>query len=253
MVAIITKEFVKSTKGNLAIAIHHPSKITEKLAILCPGFLNSKDYKGLTELANELARRGYTAVRFDPIGVWESDGNIADYTITQYLADIKAVIDHMLSLDNFTDILLGGHSRGGMVSILYAAKYSGISTVLGIMPSIGLASCEKWNDEGLRFSKRNNPRGGDDIKFIVPVSYVEDLNKYDVPEQITNLKIPVILFAGELDTVVKPEDVEKLYEQANEPKSFTVIPGVVHDYRLNNNEVKIVNKYILEGLGLTEN
>ncbi len=78
----ITKEFIKGTKGDLSVAIHNPETKTKKLAILCPGFLDSKDYAGLTELANRLTEHGYTSVRFDPTGVWESGGNITDYTIS---------------------------------------------------------------------------------------------------------------------------------------------------------------------------
>ena len=53
---------IPSTKGSLAASVHYPEVETRKLAILCPGFLDSKDYKGMTGLSNVLSKRGYTVV-----------------------------------------------------------------------------------------------------------------------------------------------------------------------------------------------
>ncbi len=53
----------------------------------------------------------------------------------------------MLTKDKYTGILLGGHSRGGMVSLLYTARDNRISKVLGIMPSSDKSMTparEKW-------------------------------------------------------------------------------------------------------------
>src|SRR3989344_8435825 len=112
---------IPNPKGqNIAAVIHQPETAMGKLAILCPGFLDTKDYAHLVELAKSLANEGYTVVRFDPIGTWESGGDISDYTTSEYLEDIKTVIEYMLHEGNYKHILLGGHSRGAMVSIIYA-------------------------------------------------------------------------------------------------------------------------------------
>ena len=130
----IVKTNIPSSRGSLAAAIHYPEQKTGRLAILCPGYLDSKDYKHLVGLAEELDKQGYTVVRFDPTGTWESEGHIADYTTTQYLEDIKHVLEYMLKQEDYTYILVGGHSRGGQVSILYAARDPRISVGLGIRP-----------------------------------------------------------------------------------------------------------------------
>lgn len=252
----ITKEFIKSTKGNLALAIHHTEAKTKKLAILCPGFLDSKDYAGLVALANELAEYGYTVVRFDPTGVWESEGDIADYTTTQYLANIKSVLEYMLTQNEYTDILLGGHSRGGMVSLLYTARDKRISKVLGIMPSSDKSMTpereKEWRENKVSVSTRDLPDEREKRReFRVPFSHVEDRAKYYVVDDVAKITVPIILLAGEQDTLITPNDVKRIFGNANEPKTFTIIPKVGHDYRLNDDEVKIVNEHILKALGLT--
>jgi len=145
---------------SLAAVIHRPAVKTEKLAILCPGYLDTKDYTHLTMLAEDLASQGYTAVRFDPTGTWESDGDISEYLTSQYLKDIESVLEHMLAEGGYSYILLGGHSRGGQVSILYAARDLRISEVLGIMPShapVEGKRREDWESAGVSNSSRDIP------------------------------------------------------------------------------------------------
>lgn len=250
----IVKEKIKSSKGNLSAAVHYPEKETGKLAILCSGFLDSKDYAHLVGLADALAGEGYVAVRFDATGIWESEGDISEYTTTQYLEDIKNVLEFMLSRSDYGHILLGGHSRGGMVSIIYASGDPRISAVLGIMPSPGGKETsdekkEKWRKDGFKISTRDVP--GDEektVEFKVPFAHVEDKEKYDAIEKVKEVKVPVILFAGEKDDVILPEWVRMIYDNANEPKKFILIPGIDHDYRHNDSEIDFVNGKIIHEL-----
>lgn len=250
----IIKTKISSTKGNLAVAIHYPENKTDKLAILCPGYLDSKDYKHLISLAEVLKEQGYAVIRFEPTGIWESEGDISDYTTSQYLEDIKNVLEHMLGQANYKYILLGGHSRGGQVSILYAARDSRISVVLGIMPSSGPIEGElreEWEKTGVRISQRDLPDDKNKNKeFHIPFHHVLDRDQYDAIRDVRKIKAPIILIAGELDDLVPSDDVREIFDNANEPKKFIIIPGIGHNYRHNNNEVKIVNEKILEQLNL---
>ena len=238
--------------NKISSVIHYPDKPSEKLAILLPGYLDSKDYPHLIALAEDLKNDGYTAVRFDPTGTWESGGDISDYTITQYLKDIKNVLEYMLQQKDYRRILLGGHSRGGMVSILYAARDPRISNVVGIMSSSGPIEGkmrEEWQKTGIRTSYRDLPDKKDQrIKFNVPFSHAEDRDKYNVVEDVKKVKVPIILVAGELDDLVLPDDVREIFSNANEPKKFVIVKGIDHDYRLNNQDIKKVNREIIDWL-----
>jgi len=249
---MITKIKIPSTKGNLATVIHCTERKADKLAILCPGFLDSKDYKHLVYLAEALNGQGYTVVRFDPTGTWESEGDISDYTTTQYLVDIKSVLEYMLKENTYDHILLGGHSRGGQLSLLYAARDARISVVLGIMPSSSMVTGrrrEEWKEAGVSISYRDLPDNKNEKReFRVPYSHVEDGNKYDVIGDVKKIKAQIILIAGEFDILVLTKDIKEIFDNANEPKRFLIIPGIGHDYRYSDNEVAIVNEKILEQL-----
>jgi len=158
----------------------------------------------------------------------------------------------MLRQSNYKYILLGGHSRGGQVSILYAARDQRISIVLGIMPSSGPLTGqrrEEWEKTGVSVSQRDLPDDRERKReFRVPFHHVLDRDQYDVVGDIKKLRCPIILIAGELDDLVLAEDVKEIFDNANKPKKFFIIPGIGHDYRLNDDEVKLVNKEILKFL-----
>ena len=241
-----------SSGKNISAVTDYPKTKTDKLAILCPGYLDSKDYSHLVELAKTLTKHGYTVVRFDPTGTWESDGDISDYTTTQYLDDIKSVLDFMLAQHTYTHILLGGHSRGGQLSILYAARDPRISLVLAIMPSSARTFVgsrrEEWQKTGVSISQRDLPDKTGSKEFRIPYSHVLDRDKYDVVKDVARVHVPLILITGELDTVVLPKYVKEIFDAANEPKQFISIPGIGHDYRHNAKEIDNVNAQIIKAL-----
>lgn len=240
----------------MSVAVHRPEKETDKLAVLCPGFLDSKDYRHLVMLAEMLSERGYVAVRLDPTGTWESSGEIADYNTTQYLEDIKTVIDYMNTDSKYTHILLGGHSRGGRMSVLYAARDPKISLVLGIMPSsspIEVEKREEWKRTGIKISKRDLPDDPENYReFHLPFSHALDLDKYDTLSEAAKIKVPVILITGELDEVVLPEEVQILFNAIGGKKKFVNIPNIGHDYRRKEEEIKVVNGIISEQINAIE-
>ncbi|MBC7836188.1 alpha/beta hydrolase [Acetobacteraceae bacterium] len=244
---------IKNSKGqNIAAVVKYSTKPYQRLAVLCPGYLDTKDYAHLVALAEKLTEKGYTAVSFDPTGTWESGGDIAEYSNTQYLEDIRSVLEHMLKRENFTDILLGGHSRGGQLSILYAARDPRVSAVVAIMPSSGGvqgARREEWEKSGYSFSKRDLPDGKSGIKeFNVPFSHVLDRDQYDVIGDVKKIKAPIIFIAGELDEMCPPEEVKEIFDTANEPKKYIFLKNIGHNYRHSQSEIEIVNREIMKNL-----
>lgn len=244
---------IPNSKGqNIATVIHRPTGKTEKLAILCPGYLDTKGYMHLIALADDLAGKGYTAVRFDPTGTWESEGDISEYLTSQYLKDIESILEHMLAEGAYTYVLLGGHSRGGQVSILYAARDPRISEVLGIMPShapVEGKRREDWEKAGVSNSSRDIPGNTEERKpFSVPFQHVLDRDQFDALGDIQKIIVPIVLVFAEFDVSVPPEHVQELFAHANEPKTLIFLEGMDHEYRHNPEEIKKVNALIMDAL-----
>jgi len=246
---------IPTTKNKkIAAVIHTPDEITDRLAILCPGYLDTKDYDHLVKLANELTDEGYTVIRFDPTGTWESSGAIAEYTVSQYINDIKIILDYALKDNDYQHILVGGHSKGGMVAILSAIKDPRISCVCAIMAPYSLSReankkrDDQWQKDGFKTSLRDIPHKKEKREFRVPYSYIEDAKNYNLLDVIEKLHIPLILLAGERDNLIPPEDIKLIFDKANDPKKLIVVNGVGHDYRRRRKEIEKVNKAILKAL-----
>lgn len=238
---------------SLDAVINRSPKETKRLAILCPGFLDSKDYRGLLKLAEALAERGYDVVRFDPTGVWKSDGDISEYNTTRYLADIRCVLNYMMEQKAYEHVLLGGHSRGGTTAMLYAARDPRISSVLAIMSAFQRSNsgkrAEKWRADGFHVSSRDIPDSSGIRQFKVPYSHYEDYCKHNLFEDIKKVHVPLTMVVGGSDKLVTIDDVKKIFDPANEPKKLILVEGVGHDYRESPDEIKKVNGAILkEGL-----
>lgn len=250
----IERLFVPSTKGNIAVVVNHPEIKTEKLAVLCSGFLDSKDYAHLVSLAEDLCAEGYTVARFDSYGIWESEGAPSDYTTTQYLNDLKQVIDFIYAKGDFTHLLLGGHSKGGFIALYQACIDPRVSAVLAIMSTFPFIKesnqpvIEKWEKLGERVSHRDVPNSDKIIEIVLPFSYVADRLHYDLLAKLPNLRAPLIMIAGNEDKLALVEDVKNLFGQAPEPKELIVLDGIGHDYRKYPEQIKLVNEKILKTL-----
>lgn len=250
----IEKILIASSKGKISVAINHPEKQTEKLAILCSGFLDSKDYAHLAGLAGDLSREGYTVARFDAYGIWESEGVSEDYTTTQYLEDLKSVLNFMLTKGEYTHVLLGGHSKGGTMAMYHACQDPRISAVLAIMSTFPFIKesnkpiIEKWENLGKRISKRDKPGSDEIVEIEIPYFYVADRLQYDLWTELPKLHVPLIMIAGEKDELALPEDVRELFDQAPEPKEFRLIPNIGHDYRKYPEQIALVNETIITTL-----
>jgi pimeloyl-ACP methyl ester carboxylesterase len=229
-----------SIGGTISAVVHYPDQESKGLAILCPGHLDTKDYDHLVRLGKNLADVGYE-----------------QYSMPQYLEDIRVVIDFMFREATYRDVVLIGHSIGGMLSMVYAARDSRVTKVVGIMapyiylrPNLEEERGEKseWARTGFRISRRDVPGSKRIVEFSVPYSFVRDAKKYNVLDEVPKFETPLLLIAGEKDDLVPPEYVKMIYDKANEPKKFVVMEGIGHDYRYHPEEIKRVNKEIISFL-----
>lgn len=231
----------------LAMNFYIPKdKDFDKLAVILPGFLDSKDYDHLVELGKFLAEKNYLGVSFNPTGTWKNTENTGKYSISQYLLDIdEAILTAKEKFkQDFSEIIILGHSLGGKVALIYASRNKNIKMVVGIMPP-NQQDWSKWKDNGLRVSVRNQPKNIIKlVSFKIPFSFVEDSLKYDLIEALSKIDCPILFIAGELDDVVLPEIVESIYQKAKEPKKYILIKGIGHNYRLFKDQIKKVNDEI---------
>jgi pimeloyl-ACP methyl ester carboxylesterase len=214
-----------------------------KLAVLLPGYLDSPDYLHMKIFAEELQSLGYIVVRLDPCSLWGT-GNAQNYSITNYLQDIRRTIDEYKS-SSLEEVVLIGHSLGGFVAVLAARKFDEVTKIVALCPpATYIGSEEKWKGKEFRASRRFLPE--DDTKyqvFHVPNAFTKDSQKYSALEDIKDLDKPLMVFIAMDDTVVLPEVTEKLVSAAKNPHVIRR-EGIGHDFRNSVEQSRSVMKEI---------
>lgn len=182
-------------------------------------------------------------IRLDPCNLW-SNGNIQEYSITNYLKDIRKVIDEYAD-KNLSDLILVGHSVGGFVSIIAGERYPEVTKIVSLCPPSGFDNPPvKWKGEEDRIAHRDLPTDpAKSREFRVPISFAYDSFKYDTITAIRNIEKPLMLFIALEDTVVPPQDTEKLVDAANAPYVIR-LEGIGHDFRHSKKECEIVMEEI---------
>lgn len=214
----------------------------EKLALVLPGRLDTKDYPHMRSHVDFLAGLGYYAISFDPPGTWESPGGIEIYTMSNYLKAMQEII----SLYENRPTLLVGHSRGGSMAMLGGTTIDQVTAFAAIMsnPSASVPPDEyAYVEKGVSESYRDEPFGDGQRRFDLPASYFEDAAQYDMREDLAACAKPKLFIFGEQDVLVKSENVKAMYEAAADPKQLAGVSSE-HDYRKHPEIIDEVNALI---------
>lgn len=204
---------------------------SEKIAIMIPGRLDTKDYNNFTNHMELLADLGYIALAFDPAGTWDSPDKIA-FTTTNLIKAVNELIEYF---GNRQTLLLG-HSRGGQTAMLVGATNPHVSSMILINASYGPPSAPNPNKihDGYLLEFRDLPPGDKktEVKkeFHLSLDYFRDGKLYDPLPKMKSCTKPKLLIASTDDEWTSPDEVKEVFDLISEPKVFHEIPGK-HDYR----------------------
>jgi pimeloyl-ACP methyl ester carboxylesterase len=218
-----------------------------KLALVLPGFLDTKDHPHMRSHVDYLAGKGFYAVSFDPPGTWGSLGEINTYTMTNWLEAIQEVIAHFGSRPTFTM----GTSRGGCMAMLATVRNPQVTAFAAVMSKAsygqGASSAhpiDEWKRDGYREYHVTIPGyPGHKKDFKVPYSAVLDSQKYDLIKPLSKLIKPKLFILGLQDTVVSPETVREGFDASAEPKVLRSVDSE-HIYRRYPEIVEQVNAHV---------
>jgi pimeloyl-ACP methyl ester carboxylesterase len=221
---------------------------SDKLALVLPGRLDTKDYAHMRSHVDFLASLGFYALSFDPPGTWESPGNISLYTTTNIL---KAVDEVIAVLGNKPTFLVG-HSRGGSNAMLAGTKNPYVTRIAAIMSPAGPTTVELPKDGAtVSLSERDLPPGTERTAkkhaFALPISYFEDQAQYTAVEALGTCNKPKLFCYGTEYPLVSRANVMQVYEAAAEPKMLHELHSG-HDYRLQPEIIAEVNETIRQFL-----
>jgi uncharacterized protein len=204
-----------SSAGMLSGVIHHPPHESRGCIITSHGLLSNKDSDKFIALGEHFAEEGFTVLRFDFGGCGQSEGNIADTTVTGRKEDLLAALAFMqrrLS-GSAQPIGLLGSSIGGFVSLLVASCRNEIKAVAAWATPF----CFEELRKGITLSCGDIIKDGffDDARLYAAESFVP---------RVRNL----LIIHGDGDETVPLHHAHRLYAQAREPKFLEILPGADH-------------------------
>lgn len=205
------------------------------VAVLCHGFMSNKNDPLICGIADALLARGIGVVRFDFNGHGESGGEFSRMTIANEVIDAEAVLTHCAETHPGARLALVGHSQGGVVASLTAARNGSriAALVLAAPAAVIREDMIRGNIFGSWFDPLDPPEtvaifGG---HLLVGRDYILDAQRRDVYAEAAAYRGPLFVVHGTGDRVVPWTCGERFVrEHDGAPAEFRPIPGADHGF-----------------------
>ena len=194
--------------------------------ILCHGYGGTRD--DMLPKAAILTRHGYSALLFDFRAHGESEGNVVTLAYNE-VQDVQGAVTYLLTRPDVDPARIGlvGESMGGVTAIRTAARTPEIRAVVAEGAYAALADFISDNFTNLTglphfpFAPLMVALGewqiGLDTDRVRPIDDIDQISPR-----------PVFLIHGLGDAIVPPENSQRLYRAAREPKLLWQPEGVGH-------------------------
>jgi hypothetical protein len=223
------------------------------------GFIGGIPVTG--QIAADLVAAGFAVIRYDRRGVGQSGGRSETTTLGDYADDVRAIVSWIDKSRKDLDkrrIALVGHGEGGWIAMTTAARddrvaalvlLSTASTVGGelvlerqrrVLEDLKTPDAEK--QAKIELQRRINAAavsgtGWDgvpnDMRRAAETPYFQSYLAYDPVRVMKDIRQPVLIVHGGLDTEVPPSHADKLAELARARKrkvatDLVALPGINH-------------------------
>jgi len=186
---------------------YHASAGKSPSVIFCGGFHSNMNGTKALALEDYCQRIGQAYIRFDYFAHGASTGDFAEGSVTQWLADVLAVIDELAH----DEVVLVGSSMGGWLALLAALRRP--KQVLGLLLLACAADMTKYYPERLAERPKEYDKQGrefyrmpneydDQDPYHIYSALLNDGAQYCLLDQPIALSIPVHLMHGKNDDVV---------------------------------------------------
>jgi pimeloyl-ACP methyl ester carboxylesterase len=200
-----------------------PLRKNHDLVIFCHGYKGFKDWGPWNQLAEYFASAGYDFLKFNfshnggtvenPIDFPDTEA-FAQNTYTKELYDIEQILkrvqegfDFENSKRKYKRIFLIGHSRGGGMAILAAAKFPVINKLITWAAVSDFSKrfnfdIEKWKNDGVTHVK--NSRTGQMLphNYSFYTDFISNKAELDIPVLAKELTLPWLIAHGYDDEAV---------------------------------------------------
>ena len=197
------------------------------------------------QLAGALADAGFTVLRYDKRGVGQSGGRIETAALADYADDLRAAVKYMSDRKDVDPkrIAVVGHSEGGDVALLDAAKDGRVATLV-LMATPGVVGSDVVLTQQRRILDRSNLPDADkqarielqkkiheavitgkgwetlppEFRRQVDNPEFQSILTFDPATVMPRVRQPILIVQGVLDTQVDPSNADRLESLARSRK-----------------------------------
>lgn len=235
--------------------IHRPKSNARTAAVLiCPGFAGNKcgKFRMFVSIAEELAKRGITVLRFDYRGSGDSEGEFADITLEGKISDTLCALNYLSSDQRIDSERIGilGRSLGGAVAVLAARRCGTIKSLALLAP---VFTSEPWKLAWEKIKSHKEIQTADLEKYAhLPATmpnkhFLAEFFHMDLHREMEGLKsIPLLHIHGMKDQIVGIEQAKE-FEATRGIKDnsrFIQLPSSDHDFSDNKERLMVINEVI---------
>lgn len=226
--------FLDPLGHTVAAILSIPDIPTHRAAVLCHGFLSTKNSttnKTLTGLLND---RGLATLRFDFFGHGESQGPFEALTTTLAIEQAMTAVEYATA-KGFSRIGLVGSSFGGLVSILTASQRQDLACLALKCPVVDFAEelrLEFGPDEMVRWKATDtipNIMGGP-ARIRLRYGFYEDCLGHIAYGPAERITAPTLIVQGDRDEFVPLHQSRRLFDALRVPKRLDLLPGADHQF-----------------------
>lgn len=235
----------KNSKGMQLVGMLHIPKGKGKFSavIICHGFGGNKVdmYRVHVRIARAICKAGFLVLRFDFHGHGDSEGEFRDFRVTQEFDDLRCAMNLIKKQKNFNGkIGLVGHSLGGTIALITAAKNKDISAVVALAPVTNWRQIKFLNEIVEAEMKGVVERRSD----ILSKDVILDMTKHNPIDRVNEISCPVLIVHGTKDDSISLKGSREFIQKLKAPKKLVVIGGADHCFEGYSNTMTMIKETV---------
>lgn len=197
--------------------------------IFVHGFTLGKQSPAAFRISRGLADDGIGMLRYDALGLGDSDGDWGDGSFTVKIDDIVRAARYLTERGTPPDLLVG-HSWGGAAAILAAQEIPSVRAVVTIGAPSEPAEVERHYDavvDGVMEEGSGTWLIGGRA-LTLKRDFVQDVRRADLIGRVRTLGRPLLVMHSPTDGTVDIENASEIFRAALHPRSFMALEGSDH-------------------------